>query len=372
MNHLSNADGPTTVERPSSLTVFVSMPFSRDFDDVYNFGITPIRIAFPGWTLNVVRADTVSREAPELRGHVISLLIHADLVIADITGNNINVIYEIGYANGRQKKVILISSKDEPVPSTLQGLLYLKYDKTDPVKLMKLTSDLVAAIASILRQFSEDRLRGLEPGAKRIYWSQRPEAIKHRPELPKPAAEYRDLAKASRDRGMLEEAAEYLIRARATANHYWEATYDLAFVRSRQKFEEEALELADEALDWALRGRDYVCAYKCRTLSAGIYYRSGRLPEAVAHVRLAYFFSHLLQCTQDGNEEVHEPHVITILNRWLYEGSKCGDSGAEAILLEEMQLHPDYRQVQSKVEDELQRRASMPRGPEGNGQDYAK
>jgi TIR domain len=54
----------------------------------------------------------------------------ADFVVADVTRQNPNVLYEIGYANALEKPTILLvdGSTEEELPSDLAGLSYLTYD----------------------------------------------------------------------------------------------------------------------------------------------------------------------------------------------------------------------------------------------------
>jgi len=54
----------------------------------------------------------------------------ADFVVADVTRQNPNVLYEIGYANALEKPTILLvdGTTKEEMPSDLTGLSYLTYD----------------------------------------------------------------------------------------------------------------------------------------------------------------------------------------------------------------------------------------------------
>lgn len=93
------------VQQLSLRHLFVAMPYAKKFNNVYYFGIKqPIELrgrkceridqdAFTG--------DIVDRIKTRIRG--------SELVIADITGNNPNVFFEVGYAEGLDKRVILLS-----------------------------------------------------------------------------------------------------------------------------------------------------------------------------------------------------------------------------------------------------------------------
>jgi nucleoside 2-deoxyribosyltransferase len=53
----------------------------------------------------------------------------ADLIIADLTDFNPNVVYEVGYAHGMRKRVLLILRQGiSEVPWTIHGFLYIVYD----------------------------------------------------------------------------------------------------------------------------------------------------------------------------------------------------------------------------------------------------
>lgn len=64
---------------------------------------------------------------------VIQSIIDSDLVVADISRQNPNVLYEVGYAHGMRKPTILIveEAKDIKIPSALTGYMYLAYDASN-------------------------------------------------------------------------------------------------------------------------------------------------------------------------------------------------------------------------------------------------
>jgi nucleoside 2-deoxyribosyltransferase len=52
----------------------------------------------------------------------------AHLVVADMTGRNSNVYYEVGYAHALGKDVILLTHRAEDLPFDLRGFNHIVYD----------------------------------------------------------------------------------------------------------------------------------------------------------------------------------------------------------------------------------------------------
>jgi len=62
----------------------------------------------------------------------------SDFVIADLTGNNPNVMYEIGFAQGIGKSVLPIVQESEgQVSAHIAGMLYVPYDPEHPDSMIK-------------------------------------------------------------------------------------------------------------------------------------------------------------------------------------------------------------------------------------------
>jgi hypothetical protein len=59
-------------------------------------------------------------------------LIEAEMVIADISDFNPNVMYELGFAHALKKPVLLVIRKGQPFPFDLMGHLVFVYDPGDP------------------------------------------------------------------------------------------------------------------------------------------------------------------------------------------------------------------------------------------------
>jgi hypothetical protein len=58
----------------------------------------------------------------------------ADLIIADMTGKNPNVFYEVGYAHALDKKVILLTKNGEDIPFDLKHYPFIIYENISGLK----------------------------------------------------------------------------------------------------------------------------------------------------------------------------------------------------------------------------------------------
>lgn len=326
-----------------SISVFVAMPYGDDFDEVYTRALIPIMHKFPGWKVTINRADTAPQTSGQLWTHIKQLLTSSDFVIADTTGRNPNVMVEIGIALPRQRATFLIT-QDEDVPSNLAGFIRIRYSKH---ALEKLTDDLVCQISPKLPEIVKNRSKVEVMGPGRSYYKAKI-IPQHRDNLPKKATECRDLGRAARDRGDLDEAVNYFREAVGATEHYWEAKYDLSLVLSRLKFEDEAEELAKEVASESLEAEDFEHVFKAHNLLSGIYKRAGNYPEALEEIRLAYFFSHLIQLTKDCKP----PHIVPIKNRAALEKT-YGDGTIFVTLIKELRAHPEFDEVRDELETEI-------------------
>ena len=101
---------------------FVVMPFSEDFDGVYE----GIEECLESHGFQVERADTRLTQGSILKDVIVPLDTF-DLVVADLTGLNANVMYELGIAHALDKPVILISQSKEDLPFDLDKYRVMEY-----------------------------------------------------------------------------------------------------------------------------------------------------------------------------------------------------------------------------------------------------
>lgn len=130
---------------PSSC--FVLMPFARSFDDVYE----AINMACKSLLLSCSRADDFFG-AGHIMQDILQGIVASEYILADITGKNPNVFYELGIAHSSKtmSKVIIISQSLDDVPFDLRHMRCIIY-RNDLSGLRKLRSDLERAFQTDLQ-----------------------------------------------------------------------------------------------------------------------------------------------------------------------------------------------------------------------------
>jgi nucleoside 2-deoxyribosyltransferase len=104
---------------------FVLMPFTTDFDDIYNYGI---KESCKDAVTYCERVDEQIFQETILE-RIYNQIAKADLIIADMTGRNPNVFYEVGYAHALNKPTILLTQNSEDIPFDLKHYPHIIYDK---------------------------------------------------------------------------------------------------------------------------------------------------------------------------------------------------------------------------------------------------
>ena len=102
---------------------FVIMPFDEEFNDVYGSFIKPV-LESAGFKVD--RADDIESQQNIIKD-ILQGINNSDLIIADLTGGNPNVFYELGLAHAFRKPVILATQSIEDVPFDLRSYRLLEY-----------------------------------------------------------------------------------------------------------------------------------------------------------------------------------------------------------------------------------------------------
>ncbi len=103
--------------------VFVLMPFKEEFNDIYEVGI---KAACKDAGAYCVRVDEQYFDEMILE-RVYNQIAKADVVVAEMTGSNPNVFYEVGYAHGLNKRVILLVQDAKSLPFDIKPFPHVVY-----------------------------------------------------------------------------------------------------------------------------------------------------------------------------------------------------------------------------------------------------
>jgi hypothetical protein len=107
---------------------FVLMPFSREFKNQWDVAL---KAAISDAGLRPYRGDEESLGTNIIMRDVTKSILESRIIVADLTGRNPNVMYELGLAHAAKKPVIMLIQTDSDVPFDVHHIRYLKYDPSD-------------------------------------------------------------------------------------------------------------------------------------------------------------------------------------------------------------------------------------------------
>lgn len=127
-------------------TCFIIMPFGEWFDYYHDTIYVP---AIESTGLIPRRADDLYRPS-SIVNDIWALTQQAKVILADLSGKNPNVFYELGLAHAVAKPAILVAESIEDVPFDLRALRVIIYDKNEPEWGTTLREKIEAAINEVL------------------------------------------------------------------------------------------------------------------------------------------------------------------------------------------------------------------------------
>lgn len=123
----------------------------RNADMLFKYIISPI---CEECGFEAVRVDKMN-DFGSITDTIMDELRTADLVIADLTGKNPNVFYEIGFRNCLGKPAIHLKSKEETIPFDVSAIRTLEYDLKDLDSVAEVKERLKQTINSFDFEYSE-------------------------------------------------------------------------------------------------------------------------------------------------------------------------------------------------------------------------
>lgn len=128
-------------------TCFVMMPFAKPIGDYYEKIYVP---AIEKAGMKPLRADAEIFGTGKIMDQIWSGINGARVLVAELTGRNPNVFYELGLSHAINKPVVLICSNETDVPFDLKHIRVIYYDVTDPFWGQKLIEKVAENILSAL------------------------------------------------------------------------------------------------------------------------------------------------------------------------------------------------------------------------------
>ena len=107
----------------TEIFAFVLMPFDSAFDDTYKLGIKETAAQLD---ISAERVDEQIFQEGILE-RIYRQIDVADLIIADMSGQNPNVFYEVGYAHAKGKLCILMTNNADDIPFDLKHHRHIVY-----------------------------------------------------------------------------------------------------------------------------------------------------------------------------------------------------------------------------------------------------
>ncbi len=129
-----------------SKTCFILMPFSAPFNEYYEKIYRP---AIKEAGFKSLRVDEISAPRPFIED-IVDLIRNSDVILAEITGRNPNVMYEMGMAYAAKTPMVIISQSVSEAPTDLKHRRIVVYDTTKPSWTSKLRADITEAIKEAL------------------------------------------------------------------------------------------------------------------------------------------------------------------------------------------------------------------------------
>lgn len=140
----------------SNDTCFVIMPFSNPIGQYYAEIYEP---AIEKAGIKPIRADAEIFSTGKIMDQILSGIENAKVLVAELTGRNPNVFYELGIAHALGKPVVLVSSNTNDVPFDLQHIRVIYYDVQDPFWGAKLIEKVAENVLSALTNPNEAILK---------------------------------------------------------------------------------------------------------------------------------------------------------------------------------------------------------------------
>jgi hypothetical protein len=138
---------PKTQDNTYISDIFVMMPFRVDMAPVYEI----LRSTAANLGQTIRRADEFSSSSPIITD-IWSAIWGAKIAVADCTGKNPNVFYELGMAHTIGRPVVLITQSKDDIPFDVRHIRYIEY-QLDGDGLDRFSHSLEGTFKACLREY---------------------------------------------------------------------------------------------------------------------------------------------------------------------------------------------------------------------------
>jgi nucleoside 2-deoxyribosyltransferase len=122
------------MEQGKTPQFYLTTPMTKEFKAIRQH----VAAALKGVGIELVLIDEITSAGASWQGAALDAIRRSDCIIADLTGENPHVMYEVGFAQALRKPVIPIVQKGASLPAQIQGDLYLPYDPAAPDELRRM------------------------------------------------------------------------------------------------------------------------------------------------------------------------------------------------------------------------------------------
>ena len=128
-----------------NIFAFVLMPFHEDYDDIYRMGIKETASSLD------IKAERVDEQIFQegILERIYRQIEAADIIVADMSGQNPNVFYEVGFAHAKEKLCILLTKNPADIPFDLKHHRHIVYGGSISKLRESLTEELIWAKSQV-------------------------------------------------------------------------------------------------------------------------------------------------------------------------------------------------------------------------------
>lgn len=128
-----------------NIFAFVLMPFHEDYEDIYRMGIKETANALD------IKAERVDEQIFQegILERIYRQIEAADIIVADMSDQNPNVFYEVGFAHAKEKLCILLTKDPSDIPFDLKHHRHIVYGGSITKLRESLTSELLWAKSQV-------------------------------------------------------------------------------------------------------------------------------------------------------------------------------------------------------------------------------